>query len=162
MKRKILIGALVVAALAVLTTGVVVAQSPQPPAPGAGGLGNGRGPMRLSAEQDGEGPLHEYMMAAFGDALGISADEFESRHEEGESAYAIALDLGFTADKIPALLRAARISALDAAAAAGVITAEQSNWMGSRPFGRGSGNCDGTGYGLGMGMGGWRFQQPNP
>jgi len=165
MKKVVVVGLMVVAALAVLTTGVAFAQASQPPAPrGGGGMGpgGGFGPMRLSAADGEEGPLHEYMVNAMAAALGISADDFETRHEAGETAYQIALDEGFTADKIPTLLRDARLKAWSAAAADGVVSQEQADWMKSRPFGMGTGNCDGAGQRMGSGMGGWRFQQSNP
>jgi len=161
--KKTLVIILVVTALAILTAGVALAQAPQPPAPRGGGMGpgGGFGPMGFAA--GGEvGPMHEYMEAALADALGISLDEFETRREAGETAYEIALAEGFTADEIPALLRDARIKAWEAAAADGVITQQQLDWMKSRPSGMGMGNCDGTGQSFGGGMmRGWRFQQNN-
>jgi hypothetical protein len=154
MKKTVFAGLLVVAALAVLGAGVAVAQTPQPPSPGNGaGMGPGIG----------RGPLHEYMVKAMADALGISTSEFEARHDAGQSAYQIALDLGLSADKIPTLLSAARSKALDAAVADKAITQAQADWMKSRGPGMGQGPCDGTGQHLGAGMGrGWRFQQANP
>ena len=161
--KKTLVIILVVTALAILTAGVALAQAPQPPAPRGGGMGpgGGFGPMGFAA--GGEvGPMHEYMEAALADALGISLDEFETRREAGETAYEIALAEGFAADEIPALLRDARIKAWEAAAADGVITQQQLDWMKSRPSGMGMGNCDGTGQSFGGGMmRGWRFQQNN-
>jgi hypothetical protein len=164
MKKMLAGGLLVLAALAVLGTGVAAAQSPQPPTPVPGG-GNGRGfgPMWFGSENGAYGPMHEYMTNALAEALGISPDEFESRREAGETAYQIAVDLGFSADQIPTLLRDARVKALDAAATANVITQEQADWMKSRGAGMGFGNCGGTGGMMGFGMGrGWRFQQGNP
>ena len=166
MKKTVVAVLLVVAALAVLGAGVAVAQAPQPPTPGNGiGMGPriGRGPMRGSAAVGQEGPLHEYMVKAMADALGISASDFEGRRDAGQSAYQIALDLGLSADKIPTLLSDARAKALDAAVADKAITRAQADWMKSRGAGMGQGNCDGTGQRLGMGMGrGGRFQQANP
>jgi hypothetical protein len=164
MKKKFVLGVMLVSALVVLSTGVALAQSPQPPAPRGGGMGpGGYGPMRFSAGNGEEGPLHQYMLTAMADALGIPADQFETRRAAGETAYQIALTLGFSADEIPALLQQARAAAWDAAAAAGVVSQEQADWMKSRPFGMGTGNCDGTGQRLGAGgMGGWGWQQANP
>jgi len=159
--KKTLVIVLVVTVLAILTTGVALAQAPQPPAPRGGGMGpgGGFGPMRFAAGGE-TGPMHEYMEQALADALGISLDEFETRREAGETPYQIALAEGFTADEIPALLRDARTKAWEAAAADGVITQEQLDWMKSRPSGMGLGNCDGTGQSFGGGMmRGSRFQQ---
>jgi hypothetical protein len=105
--------------------------------------------------------MHEYMERALAQALGITEAEFETRREAGETAYQIAVAEGIKADEIPALLRDARIKAWEAAAADGVISQEQLNWMKSRPYGMGMGNCDGTSQGVGQGMGGWRFQSQN-
>jgi len=164
MKKILVVGLMVVAALAVLTTGVAFAQSPQPPAPRGGGTGpgGGHGPMQYFAANGEAGPIHAYMATAIADALGIAAAELEARHEAGETAYQIALDLGFAADEIPTLLRDARLKAWDAAAAAGVVPQEQADWMSSRQSGMGLGNCSGTGLRAGLRMGGWRFQQSDP
>jgi hypothetical protein len=160
--KKTVVAILVVAALAVLVTGVAVAQAPQPPTPG-GWPGMGRGMMRGFTADGTEGPLHEYMVEAMADALGISTSDFEARRAAGNSAYQIALDLGKSADEIPALLSDAHSKALDAAVAAKAITQEQADWMNSRGAGMGQGNCGGLGQPFGAGMGrGWRFQQANP
>jgi hypothetical protein len=72
-------------------------------------------------------------------------NEFETRHDAGETFYEIAISKGFTADEIPALMQEARNSALNAATADGVISQEQADWMKSRGFGRGGmGNGFGT------------------
>ena len=162
MKKKVVAIFLVVAALAILTTGVAVAQAPQPPTPG-GWPGMGGGRMHGFAAGGEEGPMHEYMVKAMADALGISVTDFETRREAGETAYQIALDLGISADKIPTLLSEARSKALDAAVSDGIITQAQAEWMKSRGAGLGQGNCGNGGQGFGMGMGrGWRYQQTNP
>lgn len=164
MKKTVVAMLLVVAALAILATGVAVAQEPQPPVPG-GWPGMGPGMMHGFAAGAEAGPMHEYMVKAMADVLGISVTDFEARREAGETFYQIALDLGISADKIPALMSEARSKALDAAVADKVITQEQAEWMKSRGAGMGPGNCGGAGQGLGFGMGmgrGWRFQQTNP
>ena len=162
--KKYALSLLVVLTLTVLTTGVVLAQAPQPPAPRGGGMGpGGYGPMRFAAGAGQEGPLHEYMVSALAEALGIPAEEFESRREAGETAYAIALDLGFSAEEIPALLRDARLQAWDAAATAGVVSQELADWMKTRPFAERHGDCDGSGHPDGAGWkGGWGYQPSNP
>jgi hypothetical protein len=162
MKKKYVVMLLAVLALAIGVTGVAVAQTPQPQTP------FGRGPMMGGYGMNGqEGPLHEYMVTAMANALGISGSDFEARQDAGKTAYQIALDLGISADKIPALLSGARAKALEAAQAAGVVTQQQADWMKSR--GAGMGNCDGTGAGRGAGMmgggmmgRGGRWQSTNP
>ncbi len=149
MKKTFVAFVLVLAALAVSVTGIAFAQNPQPPATGS----------------TVEGPLHDYMVNAMAAALGITPSDFEARRDAGQTAYQIALDLGISADKIPALLADARAKAFDAAVAAGVITQQQATWMKSRGMLNGTGltPCTGMGHGLGgmMGRGG-RWQQTNP
>ena len=52
MKKNMLVAVIVVAALALLTAGVVLAQEPTPPTPG--GFGMGPGMMGRFANSDGE------------------------------------------------------------------------------------------------------------
>ncbi len=153
MKKTIIVIVLAVAALAVFSTGIAFAQGPQPPR-----LVNG------AARGTGDGPLHEYMINAMAEALGITPTDLEARLASGQTAYQVALDLGISADKIPALLSGARAQAIDAAVAAGAISQQQGDWMKTRGASMGMGTCDGTGQrlGQGMGRGGWRFQQTNP
>ena len=164
MKKVIWMIALVVLALAALGVGVALAQAPQPP-------GSGYGPNGA-----GDGPLHDYMISAMADAVGLSSNEFELRHDAGERFYEIALAQGYASEEIPSLMQAARAQALEAAVKDGVITQEQADWMAGRGFGNGgmmggfgrgnrSGDCpmfdaDGTGSGsFGPGrMGGGRWQ----
>lgn len=167
MKKTLWIVLLVILALGALSVGVVAAQDGQPPY-GQRGV------------TDGVGPMHDYMEQAMAEAVGLSVEEFEARHDAGETFYQIALAEGFTAEEIPALMQEARANGLAAAANAGVITQEQAEWMNSRGFGRGGmmggfggygaygdGTCPmydgdevpsgqpGTGFGPGM-MGGGR------
>jgi hypothetical protein len=137
MKKTLLSVALVVLVLGALGVGVVLAQGGQPP---VGGFGPGM-------MWDGEtGPMHDYMEKAMADAVGLSVTEFESRHDAGETFYQIALAEGYSAEEIPALMQDARDKALDAAAADGVISQEQADWMQSRGFGRGGMGGYGRGY----------------
>lgn len=78
---------------------------------------------------DGSGPLHGYLVDAFAEALELTAEELESRISAGETLAAIAADQGVAAEDLSALWLEARQSALDAAVADGVITAEQADWM---------------------------------
>jgi hypothetical protein len=131
MKKTLWIVLLVILALGALSVGVVTAQGGQPPYGQRGAT-------------DSFGPMHEYMEKAMAEAVGLSVEEFEARHNSGETFYQIALAEGFTSEEIPALMQAARAKGLEAAAAAGVITQEQAEWMGSRGFGHGM-----SGYGNG-------------
>ena len=162
MKKMFVAIVLVLAAMAVSVTGIALAQAPQPPIPGPWGPMMGG-----TAGSAVEGPLHDYMVNALAAALGITPAAFDARRDAGKTAYQIALDLGISADKIPALLAGARAKALDAAVAAGVITQQQATWMKSHGMmtGTGLGTCTGMGQGRGGGMGwgwGWRWQQTSP
>jgi hypothetical protein len=137
MNKRFLI-AFLFAVIAVLAfAGIALAQDGNPPF-------GGRGP------GDGSGLMHDYMEKAMADAVGLSVSAFESRHNAGETFYQIALAEGFTPEEIPTLMQDARAKALDAAAADGVITQEQADWMKSRGFGRG-GMHGGNGAGYGSG-----------
>jgi hypothetical protein len=80
----------------------------------------------------GTGILHDTMVEAFADALGVTAGELETRLEAGETLAAVAADLGISAEEFPALWLEARSAALEAAVADGVITAEQASWIEAR------------------------------
>jgi len=138
MKKTLWIVILVILALGALGVGVVAAQDGQPP------YGQGQ-----RGTVDGVGPMHDYMEQAMADAVGLSLEEFEARHDAGETFFQIALAQGFTAEEIPALMQDARAKGLDAAAAAGVITQDQADWMQSRGFGRGGMMGGFGGYGDG-------------
>jgi hypothetical protein len=162
MKKLVVASIVVVVAILAVGIGVAAAQAPQPPAPGGGqGLGRGFGPMQFAGANGTEGPVHEYMVEALADALGITPADFESRRDAGQTAYQIASDLGISADSIPTLLREARAKALDQAAADGVISTQQAEWMKSRGAAMGSGNCLGAGAAMGLGRG-WRAGQNTP
>jgi len=138
MKKTLWIVILVILALGALGVGVVAAQGGQPPYGQRGVV-------------DGVGPMHDYMEKAMAEAVGLSVDEFGARRAAGETFYQIALAEGFAAEEIPALMQAARAEALDTAAADGVISQEQADWMKSRGFGRGYGNGECPMYGDGAG-----------
>jgi hypothetical protein len=153
MKKIIATSMLVVVALALFSASAAFAQGNQPPTNPRGSMSGGQ-----------EGPLHEYMMQALAEVLGLDAAQLEARIESGETPYSIAIAQGKTAEEIPALFASARSKALDLAVAAGAITQEQVDWMKSRGNsqgrGIGTGACDGTGNS--QMHGGWRWQQTTP
>src|SRR4030067_818038 len=87
MKKLLWIAALVLA----LTTGVVgtayAEESSLPPGPGWPGQG------------DGEGPLHDLMIAAAADVLGLETAELEVRLADGDTLYQIALEVGMSVEE---------------------------------------------------------------
>jgi len=111
----------------------------------------------------GTGIPHGFRVEAFADALGVTADELDTRLEAGETLTAVAADLGISAEDLPALWLEARSAALEAAVADGVFTAEQASWIearmlagGHRLGGAGTGmtgarqQLGGNGYGPGV------------
>jgi hypothetical protein len=168
MKKTLLImGIVVVAALAAVGVRVAFAQGPTPYAE--------NGPMT----QNGTGYLHTYMVAAFAEKLNLKPEDVNARLAAGESMYDIALAAGVKAEDVPALMVEVRSQALSAAVQDGVITQAQADWMSSRGIGRGygSGNCPmqngqggqprrgagmWSGNARGMMGGGWQNQQTNP
>lgn len=145
MQKIIISGLLIALAFGLFPVGAVYAQDVQPPV-------------------SPRGLLHVYMIEALAEALGLDTNQLESRLENGETPYQIALALGIAAEEIPALLKSAHAKALELAVADGAITQEQADWMKSRGFGRvggmGNGACGGAGRShMRSGM---RWQQTNP
>ena len=174
MKKTLLIALVLAAVAGLAVAGVAYAQGLQPTG-SPSTPGTGYGPMMSQGQ---EGPLHEYMLSAMAEALGIPAADLETRLANGETFFQIALAQGIAADDIPALMQTARSQAIAAALADGVITQEQADWMQAHAFGRGSygqgmgpgqglgagqGACGGTGMPVGTGMQrGGRWAQQNP
>jgi hypothetical protein len=116
---------------------------------------------------DGSGPLHEYMIEAFAEALGLTPEELESRLSAGETLASVAVSEGVAAEDFSALWLQARQDALDAAVADGVLTADQAAWMldrmqngmhgqgGAAGVGRQGGMMRGSRAGAGLGICPW-------
>jgi hypothetical protein len=145
MKKRIIgISLVAVLAIALVATGVAVAQGR-----GHGGPG-GRGPN--GPVEGEEGPLHELMETYLADALGISPEDFEARRDGGETFIDIALDLGYEIDEARQLMLAARDAAIEEGIEQGLI---DEGWAEGMPHGFGRGGYDGEcPYGAeGMGQG---------
>lgn len=163
MKKTILIIALVVTALAILGVGAVFAQAETPT--------TGHGPM-----QNGEGPLHTFMVIEWAKKLDLNVNDINTRLAAGETMYDIALSAGVTAEEYPAVMTEVRAAAVEAGVAANVISQEQADGMLSHGQGMGgggrhgnatgTGECDGTGTQSGShgrgGMGGGHWQTTTP
>jgi len=93
-----------------------------------------------------EGPMHDAMISAFADALGLTPEELEARHDDGETLWQIAEAQGLSESDIQTLMVTARGEALTQAVADGELDQEQADWMLSHmdegTFG--SGSCDGS------------------
>jgi len=96
---------------------------------GHGMMGDGYGMMGWSGE---EGPMHDGMVASLGDALGLSVDEIETRHDAGETIWDIAEGEGLSSAEIQDLMFASHDLALEDAVTNGLLTQEEAEWMDSR------------------------------
>ncbi len=117
------------------------------------GMLNGGEDFHMMGDEDG--PMHEAMIAAFADALGLTPEELETRHDDGETLWEIAEALGLSESEIQALTVSARGEAMIQAVGDGQFDQEQADWMlshmGEGTFG--SGDCDGSAGGFhGHGM----------
>ena len=92
-----------------------------------GGRGNGYGPGMMAGL--GRGIMHDYMIAAFASAVGLTIDDVNTRLTNDETLQQIALAQGKTEADLPALWTEVRQAALNAAVADGVITQAQADLM---------------------------------
>ena len=145
--KKTLFATLIVALLTVGIVGSVAAQAPTPEYPG-GGFGPGMGGLMggYGYSADGEtNPMHEAMIKAFSEKLGLSEGEINTAIEEGKTVYDLASEAGIAPEDFYGIMTEARQSAIEAGVASGFLTQEQADWMSQRQQGRGSGACfDGT------------------
>jgi hypothetical protein len=188
MKSRWFVITIVVVLAALVVAGAAFAQVPTPPTSpdpydgrgGYGGMMGGRGGyggMRggfggmMGGYADGlYGPMHEYMIGAFAEALGLSPDILEERIANGENMWTIAQEQGLTDEQFQQVKYDARIDAMQQAVEAGVITQEWADWMiermktmhsnGYTP-GYGAGSCPGMGGGRG-GSQRWNTQPVQP
>jgi hypothetical protein len=108
---------------------------------GPGMMGAGRG--RLGGA-NGAGPLHDYMLDAFAQALDLTRADLDEQLAAGQTMYAIATAQGLTQDQFFEVMQTAREEALKQAVADGVLTQDQADWMGAmrgRMRGGGPGSC---------------------
>lgn len=77
----------------------------------------------------GQGLLHDYMLAAFAEALDLKVEDVETRLADGKTLREIATAQGFTQDELKDLVTKVRQAALDAAVADEVITQAQADFM---------------------------------
>jgi hypothetical protein len=75
------------------------------------------------------GILHNYMISAFADAVGLTLEQVNTRLADGETPRQIALAQGTSDADFPALVERVRQAALDKAVADGVITQAQADLM---------------------------------
>ena len=157
----LMVVAVVVFALSV--AGVAYAQSPtQTPGIGTGRMGgrgsqNGLGGVSATV---GDGILHDYMIAAYAEALDIPAADLEARLDSGETMAQIAISTGLTLEQFRTLMVDVRTQAIDQALADGVLTQAQADWLKLHGAGQMAGGQMGNGSGM-RGGGQGQFANPN-
>lgn len=174
MKTKIWLGIALSLLLGLAALGVaqvVKADALPPDTPQTPDVGYGYGPLhgpRAEMASQGQGLLKPYMEQAVAEAFGLSVEELENLHESGTTLWAYASAQGTTAEEFRAKMTAAREAAIQAALDDGAITAEQAEWMQSRPLGGprfgapGQGRFRGSeGHGRGPGSGRGQGFTPN-
>jgi hypothetical protein len=88
-----------------------------------------------------DGLLHDTMIAAYAEALGIEVSALETRLADGETMAQIAFSTGMNAEDFRTLMLDVRALALDQAVLDGTLTQEQADWLKTR--GAGMGNISG-------------------
>ena len=165
--KSIGIASLVLIAITVValgTTSVVSADSNTPEIPTSATMYGQRGP-RSETPGAEDGILHDELISAFSEAVGVPVVEIESRIEAGETLADIAVSKGFTIAEFQAMMKTAHDTAIDQAVINGDLTQEQADWMkerGNRMNGsntdRGNGNSPQPGRGM---KGQARFSNPD-
>jgi hypothetical protein len=84
------------------------------------GRGPGRGPVSRMPLEDGDHPLHDYLVAELADALELGESELESRLEDGETMMDIILSTGMSQEDAWDLMGTLHQAALEAAEADGI------------------------------------------
>lgn len=154
----------VVAALG--TAGVVYAQTQTPPQTQDGtwgyGMMGGRGGRGMmggwnSGDATPRGPmmsvdgttgwLHDEMVAAFAEKLGMTAEEVEQKLAEGVSMATLAQEKGMTQEEFFTLMKDVRSAALTAAVENGDLTQEQADQLSQRMGGANGARGRGAGAG---------------
>jgi len=91
----------------------------------------------------GDGLLHDAIVAAFAEKIGLTVDEVNAKLDAGETMWTIAEAQGFTPADLPQLITDVRLAALEKAVADGTITQAQADtlkarWEARAGFGAGS------------------------
>jgi hypothetical protein len=143
--NKFFVSIAIVAVIAIVlgTASPVYAQTPAPQRPGSGsgygfGMGGGRGMgMRANGIGTHDGFMHDEMIAAFAQKLGISASDLEAQLDKGETVAQIAVSKGLTFEQFRTLMTEGRAQAIDQAVKGGKLTQQQADWMKQRGAGMG-------------------------
>lgn len=145
MKKLILIGVVVIVAMLALgVAGYAYAQEPQPtePVPFGQGVSRGSGPGmmgrggmmgRWNQGVTGQSsPMHEYMVSAMAEALGMTDEALEAELAAGKTVWQVAEAAGLSLEDFQKLMVDARTAAFEKMVSDGLLTQEQADWMLSR------------------------------
>jgi len=166
---KKIVAVLLVVAVAVVAlgaVGLVYAQAPTPQAPvdgtgyGYGMMGGGMRGGRMGQSEfagTGEGVMHDAMIAAFANELGLSVEALDAKLAAGETMADVAFAKGLTVEDFQTLMTDVRAQAVAQAVADGTLTQEQAEWMAQRGGGQG---MHGAGQGM-HGAGQGQFSNPD-
>lgn len=99
---------------------------------GGHSLGGGMGRMANPSVGTQTGVLHDEMIAAFAQQLGLTVEDLNAQLAQGQTMAQIAAGKGYTAEQFAALMTEVRNQALDQAVKDGQITQDQANWMKQR------------------------------
>jgi hypothetical protein len=120
---------------------------------GPGGMMGGYGPgYMMGGRGEFKGFMHDYMISAFANAVGLTVEDVNTRLSNGESPQQIAIAQGKTEADLPALWTQVHQDALNAAVADGVITQAQADLM-LEHMEEYSGSGFGPGFGPGFSFG---------
>lgn len=141
--RKTLVVAVLIAAFGILAVGAFAfAQGPNPPGQNGTGI---MGPMNAWMQK-----YEDVMHQPIAEALGMTLADFEAAHDGGKSLAVLAQEQGVSFDKVQEAMKTGRNAAIKQAAADGVITQAQADWVL-----QGMQNMPGFGQGItGRGMNG--------
>ena len=139
MKKVLFVATIVgVLVMALSISGYVFAQDQDPPTPEypnrpfGGGFRGGHGMMggyQGFRGSDRGGYLHDYISAALANALGLTLDELQAKHNNGATAWSIAESLGHSSEEFYTLMVDVRTEAINLALADGVISQDHAEWM---------------------------------
>jgi uncharacterized protein YidB (DUF937 family) len=150
MKKTIIILAVVLVA-AMATTGFVYAQTSNPDnvTPGLGWM-QGMHNQMMGGGFAGMGVMHDTMVQALADKLGISVRDLNQQLAEENTMWQIAESKGLSLDEFRSWMTEAHKVTIDKLVAEGKLTQQQADWMNSHMSqmienGFGPGNCPGYG-----------------
>jgi hypothetical protein len=95
----------------------------------------GRGGMMGRWNQSGDGqfgPMHEYMVGAMAEALGMTDEQLDAELAAGKTMWQVAEAKGLSLEEFQTLMVDARKAAFTKMVADGVLTQEHAEWMLSR------------------------------